>query len=141
MTGSLPAGLSFTDNSNGTGAISGTPNAGTGGVYTITISAKNSLGTSSQTFTLTVRQPPVITSASSAKATHGQAFSFKVTATGYPTPTLTRSGTVAGLTWTNNGNGTATLSGTPRTAGTYTLTITATNNTGTATQTFTLTVT
>ena len=137
----LPAGLSFTDNGNGTGVVSGTPNAGTGGVYKLTISAMNSLGASSQTFTLTVRQPAAITSASSAKATHGVAgFSFTFTSTGYPTPTLTHTGTVAGLTWTNNGNGTATLSGTPRTAGTYTLTIKATNDSGTATQAFTLTV-
>jgi hypothetical protein len=62
-------------------------------------------------------------------------------ATGYPSPTLTHTGTVAGLTWANTGNGTATLSGTPKTAGTYTLTITATNDSGTATQTLVLTVT
>ena len=55
-------------------------------------------------------------------------------------PNVTHTGTVPGLTYTNNGNGTATLSGTPTTAGTYTLTITAKNSVGTATQTFTLTV-
>ena len=65
---------------------------------------------------------------------------FTFTSTGYPVPNVTHTGTIRGLTYTNNGNGTATLSGTPRTAGTYTLTITAKNTVGTATQTFTLTV-
>ena len=138
--GGLPAGLTFSDNGNGTALLSGTPNAGTGGVYTLTISAMNLLGTSTQTFTLTVRQPPVITSASHASATHGTAFTFTFSATGSPLPSITHSGTVKGLTYTPNSNGTVTLAGTPTTAGTYTLTITAKNNNGTATQTFTLTV-
>ena len=138
--GASPAGLSFTDNGNGTGSIAGTPDAGTGGLYTITITATNPLGTSSQTLALTVRQPPAITSPTAAQATHGTAFSFQFTASGYPPPTLTHTGSVPGLTWANNGNGTSTLSGTPKTPGTYTLSITATNNNGTATQTFTLTV-
>ena len=55
-------------------------------------------------------------------------------------PNVTHTGTIRGLTYTNNGNGTATLSGTPTTAGTYSLTITAKNSVGTATQTFVLTV-
>ena len=139
--GSLPSGLSFTDNGNGTGTIFGTPDAGTGGIYPITIAATNPLGSSSQAFTLTVRQPPTITSPASAQATHGTASSFNFTTSGYPTPTLTHTGTVAGLTWTNNGNGAATLAGTPKTAGTYTLTITAANNSGTTSQTFVLTTT
>ena len=130
-TGTLPRGLSFTDNGNGTGTLSGTPNAGTGGVYKITISAANSAVTSTQTFTLTVRQPPVITSAPTATATHGTSFSFTFTATGYPLPTITHTGTVAGLKWAA-GSGTLTLSGTPTTAGIYTLTVTATNSSGNA---------
>ena len=139
-TGTLPRGLSFTDNGNGTGTLSGTPNAGTGGVYKITISAANSAVTSTQTFTLTVRQPPVITSAPTATATHGTSFSFTFTATGYPLPTITHTGTVAGLKWAA-GSGTLTLSGTPTTAGIYTLTVTATNSSGNAIETFSLTVT
>jgi hypothetical protein len=139
-TGTLPQGLTWTDNGNGTATLAGTPGVGVGGVYSLTFSASNSFGTTTQNFTLTVRQAPLITSASSATATHGQAFSFTFTATGYPLPNVTHSGTVRGLTYTNNGNGKATLSGTPRTAGTYTLTITARNAVGTATQTFTLTV-
>ena len=139
-TGALPAGVTFTDNGNGTATLAGTPNANSGGVYAITVSATNALGTTTQSFTLTVRQPPVITNANSAAAVHGTAFTFQFKATGYPLPTLTHTGTVAGLKWTDTGSGTATLSGTPRTAGTYTLPVTATNNNGTTTQTFTLTV-
>jgi hypothetical protein len=140
-TGSLPAGLTFTDNGNGTASLSGTPNAGTGGLYTITITATNSGGTTTQTFKLTVAQTPTITNASSASAAHGTAFSFKFTTAGYPVPTITHTGTVSGLSWSNTGSGTFTLSGTPRTAGTYTLTVTATNSAGKVTQTFTLKVT
>ena len=140
-TGALPAGLTFKDNGNGTATMSGTPDAGTGGAYPITISAKNASGTVTQAFTLTVLQPPSVTSASSATAVHGTAFSFKFVATGYPVPTITHTGTVAGLSWSNTGSGTFTLSGTPTTAGKYTLTVTATNSSGTTTQTFTLTVT
>jgi Putative Ig domain len=138
--GALPQGVTFTDNGNGTATLAGTPGVGQGRVYPLTITAANAGGTAHQLFTLTVTQAPSVTSASSATATHGQAFTFTFTSAGYPVPNVTHSGTVRGLTYTNNGNGTATLAGTPRTAGTYTLTITARNSVGTATQTFTLTV-
>jgi large repetitive protein len=139
--GSLPAGLTFTDNGNGTATIAGTPDAGTGGLYATTITATNSGGTATQAFKLTVSQAPAITSASSASAVHGTAFSFVFVSTGYPVPTITHTGTVSGLTWSAASNGMITLSGTPKTAGTYTLTVTATNSGGSVKQTFTLTVT
>ena len=94
----------------------------------------------SQSFALTVSAAPAITSTATATATHGKAFTFTFTASGYPLPNVTHSGTIRGLTYTNNGNGTATLSGTPTTAGTYALTITAKNSVGTTTQAFSLTV-
>ena len=69
-TGTLPAGVSFTDNGDGTATIAGTPNAGTGGVYTITITASNGVAPdATQTFTLTVNEPPHITSANHATFT------------------------------------------------------------------------
>jgi hypothetical protein len=138
--GALPQGLTWVDNGNGTATLAGTPAVDQGGVYKLTLSAANSIGTGTQAFTLTVDQAPAITSASTATATHGKAFTFTFTSTGYPLTNVTHSGSVRGLTYTNNGNGTATLSGTPTTAGTYTLTITAKNSVGSATQTFTLTV-
>ncbi len=45
-------GLSFTSNGNGTATLSGTPTKP--GTYTLTITAKNSIGSAVQTFTLTV---------------------------------------------------------------------------------------
>ena len=138
--GAMPQGLSWVDNGNGTATLAGTAGVGQGGVYALTISAANSFATVTQKFTLTVDQAPSFISAASATATHGKAFTFTFSGVGYPAPTLTHTGSVSGLTYSNKGNGTATLSGTPKTAGTYTLTITAKNSAGTATQTFTLTV-
>ena len=70
--------------------------------------------------------------------------SFTVTTTGFPTPSLSETGTLpSGVTFVDNGNGTATLSGTPAagTGDSYSLTFTAANGvTPSATQPFTLTV-
>ena len=139
-TGTLPDGVTFTNNGDGTATISGTPQVSSGGSYSITINATNQLGNASQTFTLKVNEAPVFTSTPSAAATQGQAFSFTVNATGYPTPKFSKTGTLPkGITFTAS---TGTFSGTPKagTAGTYPITITAKNNSGTVTQTFTLTV-
>jgi large repetitive protein len=142
----LPAGVTFVDNGNGTGTLSGTPSAGTGGTYAITFTATNTAGASApQAFTLTVNQAPAITSANTANFTVGQAGTFTVTTTGFPTATITRTGVAlpTGVTFVDNGNGTATLSGTPAagTAGAYAFTLTAANGvTPDATQSFTLNV-
>jgi hypothetical protein len=51
----LPTGVTFTDNGNGTGTLSGTPAAGTGGTYALTFTATNAAGSSpAQAFTLAV---------------------------------------------------------------------------------------
>jgi hypothetical protein len=141
-TGTLPSGVTFKDNGNGTAALSGTPGSGTAGTYTLTIKAHNGVGSDAlQTFSLTVNQGLAITSASSTTFTAGTAGSFTVTTTGTPTPSSSETGTLpGGISFTDNGNGTATLSGTPTTAGSYSFTITAHNANGTATQAFTLTV-
>jgi hypothetical protein len=61
VSGSLPAGIAFSDNGNGTGTLGGTPGARTQGSYPLTITAHNSVGADSvQNFTLTVN--PVIAS-------------------------------------------------------------------------------
>ena len=44
-TGALPAGITFTDNGNGTATLPGTATAGTGGSYPLTITATNASGT------------------------------------------------------------------------------------------------
>ena len=43
-TGALPDGVTFVDNGDGTATLAGTPAAGTGGTYPITITATNGVG-------------------------------------------------------------------------------------------------
>ncbi len=144
-TGALPAGVTFTDNGNGAGTLSGTPAAGTGGTYLLTFTASNGIAPATQTFTLTVQEPPTITSASATAFAVGQAGTFMVTTTGFPTPVITQGGVTlpSGVAFVDNGNGMGTLSGIPAagTQGTYALTFTASNGVSpSAVQTFTLTV-
>ena len=65
LTGTLPPGLTFTDNGDGTATIAGTPSAGSARDYTVTISAANDLTDPDQTLTLTVmpaaKPPPTTT--------------------------------------------------------------------------------
>ncbi len=143
--GSLPSGVSFSDNGNGTATLSGTPAGGTGGSYPITITAANGISpNATQNFTLTVDQAPAITSASTTTFAEGSAGTFTVTSTGFPTNALSEVGSLPnGVSFVDNGNGTATLSGTPAggTGGSYPITITAANGVSpNATQNFTLTV-
>jgi subtilisin-like proprotein convertase family protein len=144
-TGALPTGVTFVDNGDGTATLSGTPAAGTGGTYPITITASN--GTppdATQSFTLTVKQAPAITSANSATFTVGTLGSFTVTTTGSLPMTIGEAGALPlGVGFVDNGNGTATISGTPSagTGGTYNLSFTASNGVPpAAVQSFTLTV-
>ena len=144
FSGTLPAGVSFTDNGGGTATLAGTPAANSGGTYPLTLTAANGVHTATQTFTLTVNQAPAVTSAATATFSIGAPGTFAVTSTGFPRPTLTQSGALAaGVTWVDNGDGTGTLSGTPAagTGGTHSFTLTATNGIGApATQSFTLSV-
>ncbi len=55
-TGKLPGGIIFTASSTGTATLSGTPTAA--GTYPMTFTARNSAGTISQAFTLTVASSP-----------------------------------------------------------------------------------
>ncbi len=135
----LPGGVTFVDNGNGTGTLGGIPNPGTGGVYALTFNASNAGGAApQQAFTLTVNQPPAITSAPAATFGTGTAGSFTVTVTGYPLPAVTLAGLPGGLSFTDNQNGSGTLGGTAgaSTGGVYPLTVVA----GAAQQSFTLTV-
>ena len=58
--GTLPSGVSFVDNGDGTGSLSGTAAAGSAGSYPLQLSAASSAGMASQSFTLTV-QPALAT--------------------------------------------------------------------------------
>ncbi len=144
-TGALPGGVTFVDNGNGTATLSGTPAAGTGGSYALTITAHNGIGAdATQSFTLVVNEAAAITSPANATFSVGTAGAFTVQTTGFPAPTLSETGALpGGVTFVDNGDGTATLSGTPAagTGGSYALTITAHNGGGAdAVQSFTLTV-
>ncbi len=129
----LPSGLSFTDNGNGTGTIAGAPATGSEGTYPVGISATNPLDNSTATLGLTITvdpaAAPVFTSLPVADFTLGQMGGVAVVASGHPTPAITESAALpAGLTFTDNGGGTALLSGAPTgPVGTYPLTLSASN--------------
>jgi len=151
FTGTLPSGLNFVANADGTATISGTAAANSEGSYPINVSASNgTLPDATQSLTITVQdtppvlQAPAITSAAAASFTVGSAGTFTITTTGIPTPTLTLAGAQpAWLSFVDNTDGTATLSGTPDAGSdlTYSFTITARNGVSpVATQDFTLRV-
>jgi len=126
----LPDGLQLTG-SGDTVKITGTPTAGTGGEYDVTITATNGVGDdATMTTHVVVREKPGITGPTSARFVSGSAGSIAFATTGYPQAQLSVSGDVpAGLTFHDNGNGTATLSGTATTGavGEHQITVTASN--------------
>lgn len=142
VTGTLPAGLTITPILGGWN-ITGTPAAGTGASYPLTVTTISAGYYQTDQVVLLVAQPPQITSAAAATAVIGVPFTFTVTSTGYPAATITRTGALpSGITFTNLGNGTATLAGTTSAAPkVFPITFTATNVGGVATQPFSLTVT
>jgi virginiamycin B lyase len=73
----------------------------------------------------------LITSPSEAGTTAGSTFSFTVTTSGSPLPTITKKGRLPqGLSFTDNGDGTATIGGTPSKIGTRHIRIRARFGTG-----------
>lgn len=143
-TGTLPAGLSLTDNGDGTATIAGTPAAGSGGVATIQLRAANGVGSpATQSFTVTVLEAPRITSSAQTNALVGAAFAFTVTtAHAYPVPALSLSGALpAGVAFVDNGDGTATIAGTPTgTGGSFPLALAAASTAGSDTASLDLVV-
>jgi Bacterial Ig-like domain (group 3)/Beta-propeller repeat/Putative Ig domain len=144
-SGTLPTGVTFVDNGNGTATLARTPPPGATGVFPLTITASNGVGVPAvQSFTLTVNQPPSIISGNIATFTEGAPGSFTVTVAGFPIPAISESPALpAGLTLVDNGDGTASLSGTPATGtqGSYAITIAATNGVSPdASQSFTLNI-
>lgn len=124
QTGALPAGVTFTNNNNGTATLAGTPNAGTGGTYAITITANNGVAPNAiQNFTLTVNQPPLFTTPAATTFTVGAPGTFTFAASGFPAPSIGQSGTLpTGVTFSS-----PVLSGTPTQTGTFPLVVTASN--------------
>jgi hypothetical protein len=144
-SGTLPTGVTFTDDGDGTATLAGTPAAGTGGSHALTIKASNGASPdATQSFTLTVHQAPAVTSAATTAFTAGSAGAFAITSTGFPTAALSEAGPLpSGVSFHDNGNGTAALSGTPApgSAGTYPIALKAANGVSpSASQSFTLVV-
>ena len=123
----LPGGLSLDDD-----AISGAP--AVAGVYSFTIIAANAAGSDSRTFTMTIADPPVITTTLLPVGTTGTSYSSTLTATG-DTPiswqVMSLTGAETGLPPGLSLNTiTGEINGSPTTAGTYTFSISATNGAG-----------
>jgi hypothetical protein len=114
-TGTLPGGVNFNDNGDGTGAYAGTPNAGTGGNYSLTVHATNGTAPdASAPFALTVNEAPSLTGPGAATFKVGTASSSTpdFVGTGFPVPTLTATGLPSGLSLVSTGSGTGNISGT-----------------------------
>jgi hypothetical protein len=142
-SGSLPSGIHFVSNHDGSATLSGTPGPNSNDTYRVTLKATNSAGSKSQTLTLVVARGLKFTSDNDETFTAGSAETFKVTTSGSPIGVMSESGPLpSGLYFVDNHNGTASLSGTAAigTAGTYPLVLLATNANGTITQNFTLVV-
>jgi hypothetical protein len=132
-TGSLPSGISFSDNHNGTATISGTLVAKKTGTFIVTVAAHSSQGTSYQTMTLTVAKPtePKVLGVKSLRLAVGDHVADTISTSGFPTATLSESGTPPpGMAYTYVGGGAAKLTGVPTTPGSYSITITAQNSAG-----------
>ena len=143
--GTLPTGFTFNPT---TGVVAWPANitVALGMQPSVTFTATNSVGSVSQTFTITVDKVPAITSAASVSYVNGIGGTFTVTTTGNPAAALTTSALPAYVTFTDNGNGTGSLVvGANAAVGGEYITITATNTINgvprTVTQNFTLTVT
>lgn len=139
LTGTLPDGVTF---DAGAGSLTGTPAADAGGVYALDLTAANGIAPdANQAFTLTVEQPPTITSADALTCSVGSSCAFAFTADGYPVPDFTVTGTLpAGVTFDGASDS---LTGTPDpgTGGEYPLSATAANGVAPdANQAFMLTV-
>jgi hypothetical protein len=127
-TGKLPEGLTTIANPNGTAILAGTPAADAAGSYTVTLTAKNSIGTATRTFTELV---------ATAMATVGTPLNVRIVARGSARTVLSITGTLPpGVAFADKHDGTYTLTGTPNagSAGTYDLTLIVTKGTTSTTQ-------
>nr|MDP9194962.1 putative Ig domain-containing protein [Acidobacteriota bacterium] len=127
--GALPAGVTFTDNGDGTATIGGTPANGSGGSYALIFTATNEAGTVNQNFTIIVCNTITVTNPATTTGTAGAAFSQTFTESGaVGGATFTRiSGSLpAGLTLDANG----TLSGTPTVTGSFPIVVRVTDSNG-----------
>ncbi len=144
----LPAWLTFVDNGDGTGALTGTPALEHVGDHGVVLDVADATGlTDQQQFTVSVvtAGPPTFTSAPETSGTVGTEYRYDIVTTDPDgeAVTITASVLPAWLTLTDNGDGTATLVGTPSDAdvGDHQVVIDATDASGgTAQQAYTITI-
>jgi hypothetical protein len=159
----LPTGVTFTDNADGTGTLSGTAAAGEGGVYNLIFTPSNTLGTgTAQNFTLTVNEAPTanpddpgaaytivlgntlnINAASGVLANDSLGFPAAALASFGPSTGIETSAGNAGSTSGGTGltaNADGSFSYTPVASGVHTFVYTLTNTAGSDTATVTITV-
>ena len=127
----IPAGLAI---DSSTGEISGTPTAE--GNYTFSVTATNSYGTDTKSYTMNVWDIPVI-SENEITGYVGYSMSHQMTLTPSASATWSTSGKLpAGLSLSKTGL----ISGKPTKAGTYTAAIKAVSSSGTSESTVTFTI-
>jgi hypothetical protein len=130
----LPAGLSY---NSVTGVISGTPTtAVTNQSVLIEAISANGYGYTYVTLTTTTEPVPVVTSATSAAAQVGSAFSYQIAASNAPT-SYAATGLPGGLSVSATSGA---ITGTPTATGAAMVTISATNAGGTGSATLAITV-
>ncbi len=136
VSGTLPPGLAFHVQGNGTATIAGTVPADVHGSWAVTVVADNGVGNAAvQRLQLVVSVPVAarIITPASFQVQAGSSSVLTVRSSGTPTPTLTESGTLPpGLSFRSQGNGTATISGTvaPEVHGSFAVTVVASNGSG-----------
>lgn len=143
-TGTLPSGVTLPGGlSTPPNQLGGTPAAGSGGVYPLTITASNGVQPDySENITLTVNEAPSLTAPTAETLHTGEAASIPIGVHGYPAPAVSASPLPAGLSLVQQQSGNWQLTGTPAagSVGTYQTQLQATSSLGTVTKTLTLTV-
>jgi len=116
VVGSLPNGLTFTDNGDGTGKLTGTPANGSGGEVSVKIRATNEAGSGDKTVDITVNEAPALAGPSADTYIVGQAGGPDVfeQISGHPVATLSTSSTLpGGVDFTPQAGGKGEIAGTP----------------------------
>lgn len=143
-SGTLPSGITFVDNGNGTALISGTATGAS--VSSITLTATNTAGSSTQNFTLTVASSNASPTCSIVAPLAGNQGTAPLT---IPITVIASDsdGSVASVTLSHDGVALATLSSPPWvynwtgvTANTYTISAIATDNLGATSPPATVTI-
>ena len=147
-TSVLPTGALFTDNSDGSGALTWTPDFTQAGSYDISFYASDGVDTDSELVTITVaesgNQAPVLAAIGAQTTTENVQLTFGVSASDPDAtiPALSTSTLPGAASFLDNGDGTGTFDWTPSfvEAGSYNVTFYATDGSATDSEAVTITV-